>query len=636
MTRILSTQAAGIKGKEIKGGFSTTHQFSPETEELRSTKGTLFILVTVQADMAQRLAQSFCQSFQEAYYASSVGSNLATLEGALAHSLKSVEQDSSAPSLINVVAAVLWGEVLYLVKTAGTEVVFQRGDAFKVLKFEKTASGSVKEGDIVFLTNKKFLESVEIEKFSQDKTEFREYLNEVEEQVSSAEGAAALAFKIYLEEHQDKSSEVIEARDTSKFEIGSLIENLRSGSAQAASLITSQLKPAVGSLRNEALKILNWVWNKIAEPWKARELGHIEDPAKRRRARSIQIAGVLIILLVLSIAGALVHRTNSAKVAEFNKKLASIEAEISDAESLNSIDPTGAKKTLAQIREDLGKAQETEIKSNKLNSLQARFESLEKAVNKAYQTTLGSFYSFSSDTNLSTLLVVGNTLVALDRNQSRLFAVDLSTKEEKEVGRKVGLNTVASFENVLYLQTALSIEKLDLGSGTTTNLAGASSGWGKIVGAATYQSNLYLLDQEKKQVWKYLGNGTSLSAPQNYFRGNPDLGTSSAIAIDGSVWIGSKNGALLNFLTGKKQNFEINGLDTPFGEIAGLYTSASSNNIFVLDKGGKRIVILAKSGNYVSQYKSDDLGNASSFTVDETHKKIYAAIGSNIKVFNYK
>ncbi len=206
---------------------------------------------------------------------------------------------------------------------------------------------------------------------------------------------------------------------------------------------------------------------------------------------------------------------------------------------------------------------------------------------------------------------------------------------EKELS-SIEANVISVTEANIYAQSSQGVEKIDSGNGDSSKVLDASNDWGKIVSSGTYQGNLYLLDSDKKQVWKHVAAGSGLASAQKYLKSSEDIGEPTVVAIDGAIWIGNKNGAISKYLASNKQKFEIDGLDKPFGEIRDIYTVTGSNTLFILDKGNKRIVLLDKSGKYLSQYTSDEFEDTVGLLADEDTKTIFIGVGNSIKSFKYQ
>jgi len=145
-----------------------------------------------------------------------------------------------------------------------------------------------------------------------------------------------------------------------------------------------------------------------------------------------------------------------------------------------------------------------------------------------------------------------------------------------------------------------------------------------IGGLGIYFGNIYVLDKNGKQINKFVQTSSGFGQA-NYFASgtSPDLSNATSIAIDGSIWILFKDGTIEKFTKGKADTFSITGLDKVFSNPTRIYTTVDFNNIYILDNGNSRIVVLDKNGSYKAQYQADILKNATDFEVLETDKKTY-------------
>lgn len=641
MTKALYTQVGEIKGKKIEGQSSFTHQYSPSSEELKASRGNLYVLLHLHnssGSLAVKIDSDIFQTFQSSYYSTSVGGVLVALEKAFDQTNNTVsekEKSSAVQIKFDLIATVLWGEALYLVKTQNTGVIFQRGNVAKELKFNKTASGSVKDKDSICLVSKKFIEQVGINNIidSLRQEDFQKSLASLNKIAAEQESADALLLRIYLEEPKQRVVEMVDVEEKRSPNLTNKIGSIFTSVKNYSTPLWSKFKSTSALAKAKILAYGAIVGNKLLEPWRPREPGALEDPSKRRRARAAQIVVALILLLTLSIGLAVMNRSNSAKQADFNEKLVVIETTLDEAENLTKINPDRSGELLGKVDLGLEEVREYGIKSDKLQSLIARFDSLQETVRNIYAVSLVEFHKLSISAD-ELILVKGNFIV-LDREKSKVISVGKNSKNEKDIYTGAGINQIAAFENTLFVQSGNGINKIDLESLDSSKSQGAHSGWGNLVGAATYLGNFYLLDSSKKEVWKYVPFGGNLSSPQSYFKNKIDIGEPSAIAVDGAIWIGNKEGKIFKFLGGNQAKFEMSGLDSPLGEITAIFTTIQSGRLFILDKSNTRVVLMDKTGNYISQHAADEFKNATSLWADENKKTVYLGVGETIKSFKY-
>ena len=181
----------------------------------------------------------------------------------------------------------------------------------------------------------------------------------------------------------------------------------------------------------------------------------------------------------------------------------------------------------------------------------------------------------------------------------------------------------------VYVLSSSGIHKIDLSDKKTVPLViKKSDEWGAISSMVSFGGNLYLLDTQKSRIWKYIATDKGFSELREYL--NPDtildLTNATGMAIDGSVWIGTKEGKIVRFTQGKENTFIIQGVEPDLGKDLTVYTSDEVKNIYILDRQDKRIVMLDKDGLYQAQYSWTGNIFPSAFFVSEELKKIFLLI----------
>ncbi len=144
-----------------------------------------------------------------------------------------------------------------------------------------------------------------------------------------------------------------------------------------------------------------------------------------------------------------------------------------------------------------------------------------------------------------------------------------------------------------------------------------------------------MLDSANNQIWKYQNTDLGFLDISSYLRaGGVDFNNAIAMAIDGSTYVLTSTGNIAKFTSGLSETFKIAGLDPAINNPVSLFTSDDVNNLYVLDSGGKRVVVLNKKGAYQGQY---NLPMAVNFVLaDESLKKIFVISGSKVYSFDLK
>jgi hypothetical protein len=128
-----------------------------------------------------------------------------------------------------------------------------------------------------------------------------------------------------------------------------------------------------------------------------------------------------------------------------------------------------------------------------------------------------------------------------------------------------------------------------------------------------------------------LNTSSGLASARAYIVGEkPNLNEASAIAIDDFVWVLTSDGQIYKFAQGKKQEFVLSNISDSFEKAIALFTNTSTKNLYVLDQGKGRLVVIGKDGVYQAQYSHDELHKATSVVVLEEQKIAYLSVGSKI------
>ncbi|KKQ34514.1 MAG: hypothetical protein US51_C0036G0007 [Microgenomates group bacterium GW2011_GWA2_37_6] len=124
-------------------------------------------------------------------------------------------------------------------------------------------------------------------------------------------------------------------------------------------------------------------------------------------------------------------------------------------------------------------------------------------------------------------------------------------------------------------------------------------------------------------ILKFVPSGSEYEENKYFSGDSPDLGASAAMAIDGSIYILYKSGDIEKYTKAKKETFSVSGLEKPLSSPTKIFTNEDVDNIYILDDGNGRIVILDKTGKFVKAYSAGVIKGAKDIDVDEKNKKIF-------------
>lgn len=319
----------------------------------------------------------------------------------------------------------------------------------------------------------------------------------------------------------------------------------------------------------------------------------------------LTIALLLIVVLGVSIFFAVKKREESQNQTIFTSIYPEAEKKYNEGEGLIDLNKNLAK-------DDFSKAQKIlEDGKNKLTK-----NSKEEKQVLALLDKVNSALTIASDSNLVDAKKVDDTK-SLILSFEKTNDLSLTTFDDK--------NFYGISDKEIFSQ--------DKKTDSKKTLVKNNKDWTSLGGFGIYLGNFYVLDKSDNQIFKFASKSF---AKTNYLVDKIDVSNAASITIDGSIYILSDNGTISKFTKGKSDNFKIAGLDTPLKNPSRIFTNVDANNLYILDNGNSRIVILDKKGNYVSEYKAKILTNAKDFEVLESSKKIYVLSDTTVYEIDIK
>lgn len=346
------------------------------------------------------------------------------------------------------------------------------------------------------------------------------------------------------------------------------------------------------------------------------------------------ILAVLLLLLVLGGVGWQYKKTKDDESSRlFAGYFQSAQSDFEAATSLQSLNPPEAKNKLNSAKNNLAKALTVQPKDGAALELQNKIRSSSDSILQQFKGT--NFDTFL-DLNLvkkdfhplQMSLSVGKLLL-LDSGSSTLVTIDLSKKQQQiQAGSaNLGQSQTASLNgsNAFVFSSDKGVVKVDTINQKASTVAKKDDQWGKIVDLAGFSDNVYLLDSEKGQIWKYVPAGAGYSDRQTYFTKDTksDLVGAKRMQIESSIYVLKSSGDILRFTRGASDFFSVGGLDKGIKDPKSIFTSSEVDNFYILDSGNSRLVVTTKTGAYKAQYQGDRFGSATDLVVDEKGKKVY-------------
>jgi len=146
----------------------------------------------------------------------------------------------------------------------------------------------------------------------------------------------------------------------------------------------------------------------------------------------------------------------------------------------------------------------------------------------------------------------------------------------------------------------------------------------------SFGGNLYTLDVNARQVWRYQPSGEGYpSLPEGYFdTTSPGIENAIDMAIDGNVYLLETNGSVHKYLGGQAAAFDIVGLPTPIQQPVAITVDTETpedSSVYIADRSGARIVQLSPDGRFIRQIRSvaSEFDMIDDMLLDEQAQRLY-------------
>lgn len=350
-----------------------------------------------------------------------------------------------------------------------------------------------------------------------------------------------------------------------------------------------------------------------------------------RRKRKILFAALFFgFLFFLSIVKGVTKRGFLGRRASFQDLSTQVREKIAAAEDFSSLNPQKANELLSETERLLEDMRALKVNPNQIKDWEKEIESKRKEILLIQEIEPDLIFDLSlikSQVKGVSLSLFEDQVLVL--SPGSIFRVDPQEKKGAMISAGDDLAS-GLFLDGPFVFTKNGVFKLDLEGKTLAKVAEPSDWWDKVKAFSTYMENLYLLDSAAGQIKKYGASASGYFPPQDYLEEADDFSDGVDLAIDGLIYVLKEKGTVLKYLQGKKELFQVSGLDKNLAKTTACYTDPEVDDFYILDQENKRIVVLEKTGEYKAQYLTEVLAEAQDFVVDEENKKIYVLVGSKV------
>lgn len=362
-------------------------------------------------------------------------------------------------------------------------------------------------------------------------------------------------------------------------------------------------------------KVFKGVWGEI------KKLRRGDIGAVLRLRRNI-VAVAFLVLLVLAFSAFMTIRSqkDKEKLAQFNDHMKNASAKFMEGDAILELNRDRARNALAEADNEVKAALSLEPGDSDAKSLS---DKISQKLKDTESVSVVDFQTFSD---------IGESLVGLSNTAKGLvvFSTDkvYQLDGDGKIGDKAGTgNNVSAgvFSNDGFVLDGGKVYVQSFGQQEPKDIADGGSAFD----ISVFLGNVYLLGSE--QIAKYVPVEGGYAKSVDYLNNPEQFLENSHLVIDGSVWVTSgKN--INKYMRGAKEDFSISGLSDSNGEFGEIYTTADSDNLYVVDVSNSALLVIKKDGVYQKAYQSGEFAKSKAIVVDESAGKMYVAVGSKVLV----
>ena len=154
-----------------------------------------------------------------------------------------------------------------------------------------------------------------------------------------------------------------------------------------------------------------------------------------------------------------------------------------------------------------------------------------------------------------------------------------------------------------------------------------------VAAITTYAGNLYLLDPRGGEVWRYLPAGDGYDSERSGLLGGAEIGGARALLVDGDVFLLQEQ-RLRRFRLGEELAPLLQGVDRPLQSPAGVVEDVARARLYVADRGGRRVVVSDRDGDFVEQFRHPQFFDLRGLALSDDGAELYVLTGDGIYTFD--
>ncbi len=358
-----------------------------------------------------------------------------------------------------------------------------------------------------------------------------------------------------------------------------------------------------------------------------------DETSAQSKKTTFSVALVLLFILGISVVFGIQQKKARDLKAKYQTILVSARNQIDEAISLASISPDRSRELFVDTEAKLKSLEEMNVKDAEIENLKGKIEESRSAILGEYNLPSELFFDLSllsSGFKGDEISVSSKNIYVLDKSGNKIVKVDLSSKKSGVVaGPSVieSASNLASYEDRAFVVMGDGVYEV---SSTKTKVIEKT--WQGEAFIKGFAGNLYVLDKSANAIYRYSGLGKGFGTQQAWLSSSstPDFSQVRQWVVDGSIYVLGSGAKVVKFSLGSPQTFSLKGVLPEIGLVDAIYASEDVEDVYFLDRAGKRIVVTDKKGVYKAQYKAPELAGATKIAVSESDKKIIYLSGDKL------
>lgn len=504
--------------------------------------------------------------------------------------ISNIIKEKNLPSGFSFSAGYLKGNIFYLKTINQGKIYIRRNNKLVLLiNGDKTASGYIMESDIFIFTFNKFMKLLGEESGLNQRFDHRpisEIIDEITPELLAKDDQGAVALFIKL----NKMGE--------------------------------EIKPV-----NDFFEV----------PKKINPVLNLKDFYLRfGQQKTLTFVTVFVLGLILfwSVGLGVIRRSQESNQKKINLIKDLVNQKLSQAEEVSFLNMSSALNLIVDSKVEVKKLDSLRSSNlaGQIEELDTMITQFENKILKKEEKKYSEFFDLTVDDKNAKgdkFYLEGDNLLISDKVRGILYTLSLEKKSlDKDQSTEIKKSSnIALFEEKKYFYVQGS-GVYQIVEGKTKKIIEDDKDWGNIIDLVVFNGNVYLLDQGKDEIWKYLTTESGFGTKNSYFQSGQsiDLSKVYSLSIDGSIYLAGDS-VLFKYTSGLRDGFTV---ELPNGNVdmTKIYANKDLEKLYGWDKKEGIVYVMGKNGDYQEQINSKILSTATDFVVYKN--SIYVMQGSKV------